>query len=239
MAAEIVINKVVVTDEAKFDYECLFGRQIPKADIKRETEEYIDGRQGRINGFYFRTKYLDETTDEMLMLFFYKGKRFDTMQMWELSGVCRADEWTRELEDDGQIRNWLNTSLDSKETTDWVWDLRIREAEQKRQLEEEYGKEGDDIMAVIKDLLKNYKLNKAKAAVGGTVESKRLKEDMDFLDVCIAALDDEAREIISGLYINGQSMSKLGNRLGYCKAAIYKKRNRAVEMLEILFAARV
>ena len=55
MAAEIVINKVVVTDEARFDYECLFGQPIPKADIKRETEEYIDGRQGRINGFYFRT----------------------------------------------------------------------------------------------------------------------------------------------------------------------------------------
>ena len=51
MAAEIIINKVVVTDEAKFDYECLFNRPIPKADIKRETEEYIDGRQGRINGF--------------------------------------------------------------------------------------------------------------------------------------------------------------------------------------------
>ena len=182
---------------------------------------------------------MDENADEMLMLFFYKGKRFGKMQLWELSGVCRADEWTREAEDDGQIRNWLNTSLDSKESTDWVWDLRIREAEQKRLLEEEYGKEGDDIMAAIKELLKNYKLNKAKAAVGGTVESKRLKEDMDFLDVCIAALDDEAREIISGLYINGQSMSKLGNRLGYCKAAIYKKRNRAVEMLEILFAARV
>lgn len=114
MAAEIIINKVVVTDEAKFDYECLFNRPIPKADIKRETEEYIDGRQGRINGFYFRTKYLDENADEMLMLFFYKGKRFGKMQLWELSGVCRADEWTREAEDDGQIRNWLNTSLDSK-----------------------------------------------------------------------------------------------------------------------------
>lgn len=239
MAAEIVINKVVVTDEAKFDYECLFNQPIPKTDIKREAEEYIDGQEGRINGLYFRIKYLDETTDEMLMLFFYKGKRFGKMQLWELSGVCRAEEWTQDAEDDGQIRNWLNASLAPKETTDWVWDLRIREAEQKRLLEEEYGKDGNDVMAAIKELLKNYKLNRAKAAVGGTVESKRLKEDMDFLDVCIAALDDEAREIISGLYINGQSMSKLGNRLGYCKAAIYKKRNRAVGMLEILFAARV
>lgn len=239
MAAEIVINKVVITDEARFDYECLFNQPIPKNDIKRETEEYIDGRADRINGFYFRIKYFDETTDEMLMLFFYKGKRFGKMQLWELSGVCRAEEWTRELEDDGQIRLWLKSSLDPQETTDWVWDLRIREAEQRRLIEEEYGKDGNDTMAAIKELLKNYKLNKAKAAVGGTVESKRLKEDMEFLDVCIAALDDEAKAIIRGLYIDGQSMSKLGNRFGYCKAAIYKKRNRAVQMLEILFAARV
>ena len=238
MAAEIVINKVVVTDEARFDYECLFGQPIPKADIKRETEEYIDGRVGRINGFYFRIKYLDEQTDEMLMLFFYKGKRFGKMQLWELAGVCRADEWTRELEDDGQIKLWLQSPLDPKETTDWVWDLRIREAEQKRLIEDEYGKDDKKTMAVIQDLLKNYKLNKAKAAVGGTVESKRLKEDMEFIDVCIAALDDEAQAIIRGLYIEGKSMSKLGNQFGYCKAAIYKKKNRALQMLEILFASR-
>ena len=57
MATEIVIDKVVVTDEARFDYDCLFGQPIPKADIKRETEEYIENRIGRINGFYFRVKY--------------------------------------------------------------------------------------------------------------------------------------------------------------------------------------
>lgn len=238
MATEVVINKVVITDEARFDYEDLFGQPIPKADIKRETEEYIDGRVGRINGFYFRIKYLDETTDEMLMLFFYKGNLFGKMQMWNLAGVCRADEWTRELEDDGQIKLWLQSSLDPKETTDWVWDLRIREAEQKRLIDDEYGKDGEETMAVIQDLLKNYKLNKAKAAVGGTVESKRLKEDMEFLDVCIAALDDEARAIIRGLYIDGLSMNKMANKFGYCKSSIFYKKSRALSMLEILFAAR-
>ncbi len=209
-----------------------------EADIKRETEEYIDGRQGSDKRFYFRTKYLDETPTKMLMLFFYKGKRFGKMQLWELSGVCRADEWTREAEDDGQIKLWLQSPLELKETTDWVWDLRIREAEQRRLIEDEYGKEGNDTMAAIQDILKNYKLNKAKATVGGTVESKRLKEDMEFLDVCVAALDDEAQAIVRGLYIEGKSMSKLGKQFGYCKAAIYKKKNRALQMLEILFASR-
>lgn len=238
MTTEIVINKTVVTDEARFDYDCLFGQPIPKADIKRETEEYMENRIGRINGFYFRAKYYDETTDEMLMLFFYKGKRFGKMQLWNLAGICRADDWTCELEDEGQIKAWLNSSLTPTETTDWVWDLRIREAEQRRLIEEEYGKDGNDTMAAIQDLLKNYKLNKAKATVGGTVESKRLKEDMAFLDVCIAALDDEAQAIIRGLYIEGQSMNKIAKRFGYCKSAIFYKKSRALSMLEILFAAR-
>lgn len=238
MATEIVIDKVVVTDEARFDYDCLFGQPIPKADIKRETEEYIENRIGRINGFYFRVKYYDETTDEMLMLFFYKSKRFGKMQLWDLAGICLADEWTRELEDEGQIKAWLNSSLTPTETTDWVWDLRIREAEQRRLIEEEYGKDGNDIMAAVKDLLKNYKLNKAKAAVGGTIESKRLKEDMEYLDNCVNALDDEAQAIIRGLYFEGKSMSKLAKCLGYCKTAIFNKKSRALSMLEILFAAR-
>lgn len=136
MAAEIVINKVVVTDEAKFDYECLFNRPIPKADIKRETEEYIDGRQGRINGFYFRTKYYDETADEMLMLFFYKGKDISKMQMWELAGICRADDWSEEMEEDGIIRHWLKSSFTPREETDWVWDLRVREEQRQKEVEE-------------------------------------------------------------------------------------------------------
>ena len=33
MAAEIIINKVVVTDEAKFDYECLFNRPIDRKSV--------------------------------------------------------------------------------------------------------------------------------------------------------------------------------------------------------------
>ena len=61
---------------------------------------------------------------------------------------------------------------------------------------------------------------------------------MEFLDVCVAALDDEAQAIIRGLYVEGKSMSKLGKQFGYCKAAIYKKKNRALQMLEILFASR-
>ena len=121
---ETVINKVLITAEARVDYESEFSRPLPTADIKRETEEYINNKTVRFYGYYFRVKYYDEATERMLMLFFYKGERFGCMQMWELSGVCPAEEWTEELEQDGQIRNWLKTKVNPDDKSDWVIELR-------------------------------------------------------------------------------------------------------------------
>ena len=39
MTADAVINKIVITDEARFDYEILFGLPIPRADMKCEWEK--------------------------------------------------------------------------------------------------------------------------------------------------------------------------------------------------------
>lgn len=136
MTADAVINKIVITDEARFDYESLFDQPMPKADMKGECEMYIDNISGQNFGCYIRAKYYDETTDEMLMLFFYKGKAIGIMQMWELQGVCRANEWSEELEEDGMIRHWLKTSLIPNEETDWVWDLRVREEQRQKEVEE-------------------------------------------------------------------------------------------------------
>ena len=219
MKTEAVINKVVITAEAEFDYESEFGRRLPKIDIKRETEEYISGSLSRFSGYYFRVKYLDEMTDRMLMLFVYKGDVFGSMQLWEIRGLCPAESWTPELEE-----------------IDWVWDLRLREARRKKELAEEFGEEVESEMPKIKELLKNYKLNRARVAVGETEEIRELKSDMDFLDKCIDQLDDEALAVVTLLYKQGLSMSAVGKRLGYSKGGIQKKNNRAIEMLEILFA---
>lgn len=136
MTADAVINKIVITDEARFDYESLFGLPIPRADMKGECEKYIDNISGQNIGYYIRAKYYDETTGEMLMLFFYKGKAISQMQMWELAGICRADDWSEEMEEDGIIRHWLKSSLTPKEETDWVWDLRVREEQHQKEVEE-------------------------------------------------------------------------------------------------------
>ena len=104
--------------------------------MKGECEKYIDNISGQNIGYYIRAKYYDETTDEMLMLFFYKGKTISRMQMWELAGICRADDWSEEMEEDGIIRHWLKSSLTPKEETDWVWDLRVREEQRQKEVEE-------------------------------------------------------------------------------------------------------
>lgn len=239
MGTESVINKVVITAEAEFDYVSETDSPMPKADIKRETEDYINGNLQRFGGYYFRAKYPDETTDRMLMLFFYKGKTFGKMQIWELRGICQADDWSEELEESGQVRLWLNTSLEPNDTTDWVWDLRIQQEKHRQELAEEFGEEEESIMPGIKELLDNYKINKARIAVGNSKEVAELKADMEYLDRCIDQLDDEAKAIIVHLYVQGESMSTIGRWLGYSKQAVHKKRNRAMSILEILFADRV
>ncbi len=124
---EMIINKVLITDEAKFDYESEFGYMLQVADIKRETEQYIDNKMVRFYGYYFRAKYYDENIDKMLLLFFYKGEKFGCMQMWELAGICLEEDYSEELEQDGNIRNWLNSKINSNEKRDWVIDLRETE----------------------------------------------------------------------------------------------------------------
>lgn len=128
MYREIAINKTVITEEAVFDYENIIGGRIPKADIKRETEEYMEHLQktARLTyGCYFRVKYYDEQSEELLMLFFYRGERIGLMQMWNLSGLCKAEDWTEDGEEIGRIRGWLKTKIsDIPKDADWVLDYR-------------------------------------------------------------------------------------------------------------------
>lgn len=149
MATEIA--KVVVTEEARFDYESLFAIRygkwertmewvkahfndpeiiapvMPIADIKMESEMYIELHPTIKYKHYFRAKYYDEKQDKMLMLFFYKGKKIGLMQMWDLKGICLADSWSEELEDSGVIRNWLKHGIDTEDKSDWVLELRENE----------------------------------------------------------------------------------------------------------------
>lgn len=132
------INKVVISDEAQFDYQTLFGKKMPKTDIKHETEEYLENIISA-RGFwqrYFRAKYYDDGVSRMLVLFFDRGMKFGKMQMWELKGICEENDWNELLEEFGVIRAWLNTPLEPIDERDWVWDMRVMAEARQKALED-------------------------------------------------------------------------------------------------------
>jgi len=106
MATEEVRQTIKITEEALYDYECLFAIPynnlksdlawveehfdepeylapiMPREDIKTECAKYITINKSLQNDYYFRAKYYDETKERMLMLFFYKGEK----------GIIKIDE---------------------------------------------------------------------------------------------------------------------------------------------------
>ena len=138
---KVFIHKLVVTAEAKFDYEEGMGfTRIPKRDIAKEVEGYLGLRQKDdklSNVKYFKLKYYDDTTGEMLWLFIRKDIVLVSIQAWLLVGLCKEEDWTEDLEHDGVVRGWLKTDIEELvEEDDWVEVLRDDQAEQKRIMEE-------------------------------------------------------------------------------------------------------
>lgn len=134
---ERMIHKVSVAEEAVFDYEGMVGSPPPIRDIKQEVETYLGITAARVRGYYFRVKYYDEAIDRMLMLFLYKGEKFGRMQIWKVSGICFAEDWTDELEENGQIRFWLKTKIgDFLPEVDWVVKYRVWQEEEAKARED-------------------------------------------------------------------------------------------------------
>ena len=125
-----VIHKLNITAEAAFDISDGLGlKRFDKRTLKSEAEEYIGNlyATGRIPWWgYFRADYIDEESGRRLKLFIYKRERFGLMQVWDLKGVCEAEEWTQDAEDDGLIRSWVETRIDDlPDEEDWVVRLRV------------------------------------------------------------------------------------------------------------------
>jgi len=206
---------------------------LPKADIRHQLELYINNMQssGRLlYDNYFRAKYYDEQIDEELMLFIYRGKRFKLIQTWEVRGICESKYWTDDLEYEGGVRDWLKCKLDTDDETDWVLDYRLQETNKKAS-----DSKSEDEYKMVKELLKNYKINKARIAVSNKNDVASLLEKMVFLDKCIDTLDKEAKYIITNIYIKGVSLKNTGDKYGYSKAGVQYKRDRAIKILEMLF----
>ena len=130
MAAEM-IHKLEITSKAVFDYrEVMSLGELNRVTFKVEIEKYITNMfaEGRLMiDYYFRCNYYDDNSGQMLMLFIYRAEKLGLMQLWRLEGICRADDWCEELEDDGTIKSWLKSAIDDfYENTDWAVKVRTK-----------------------------------------------------------------------------------------------------------------
>lgn len=120
-----VINKIIITAEAVFDYEETLGLgRLDRRSVKAEVEEYMNRMNGGgrlLYDHYFRCKFYDEDNDRMLMLFLYRAEKISVMQNWRLVGICLTEDWTEDAEYEGLIRAWVETKInDLPDEDDWV-----------------------------------------------------------------------------------------------------------------------
>lgn len=161
---KIVLHYVQITENAQFDYEnALFWKKypkfetlddndwrieskydqplviMPKVEFRKELSDYIQFNKKLWNKTYIRATYYDESIDRMLMCFIIRGEKVGYTQYWNLVGICRADRWDEDLEEDGVIRGWYTTDINpTGDCYDWVLAKRIQEEneEKERQREE-------------------------------------------------------------------------------------------------------
>lgn len=234
----VTINKVIITAEAVFDYEEVITLTMPKADIKNEVEEHLGYLHIGEHTRTLRIRYLDEVSATPLFLFVQRGQRFGIMQLWSIVGICAAADWDEDLEDDGCIRGWLNTTFDTREKTDWVLDYRLSQERHRRLMEQTDNENyGEDYMKMVKELLKEYHINKARVQLGKKDDPRiaELADKMDFIDKAIAILDEESNQVITMLYIEKTSIRRLAVALGYSKSGMQRCIERAIGILEMLF----
>ncbi|MFI3162918.1 MAG: hypothetical protein R3Y65_00590 [Bacillota bacterium] len=135
MERKYEIIKISITKEALFDFWCDTKQKgFNNKQVKRDLEEYMQymKESGKLeNASYFRLKYQSEEMETMYMFFLVKGKQFRLMQTWWIVGVCKESDYDNDLEDMGQIRNWLTTPIHGlKNEEDWVKLSREKEKEQ-------------------------------------------------------------------------------------------------------------
>ena len=133
---DLLLHKVNLTEEVKFDYETSISPNFDliSKEIKKELEFYIQNHTKIWNKRYMRLTYYDEQSDSMLMFFIREYKQFLSMKTWNVVGVCLVEDWNEELEECGQIKAWLDTTLTPKEDElDWVEVLRLRQEQEERE----------------------------------------------------------------------------------------------------------
>lgn len=130
---EHLIHKVNITEEAKFDIECLnASTHFNKNEVKEELEYFITKNKKYHNKWYY--KIFDFLDALEIIYFIKKGEKFSNMQIWNVVGICEVCDFNEEMEECGVIRGWYETKLEpNKNERDWVEELRERQIIEERE----------------------------------------------------------------------------------------------------------
>ncbi len=103
-----MINKLVITKSAIFDYEeIVCNIEMDRTAFRNDVEKIIKNKENPT-----RIKYVDKKTGKKLMLFIRKGYEFGLMKTWILDGICEERDYDKEMENNGVIAEWLSVIIE-------------------------------------------------------------------------------------------------------------------------------
>lgn len=109
----MLINKVVFAKGAVFDYEGIVCKiPMQTGAFKAMLEKLIDEEKCRVLDCGLRAVCYDEASGMDLMFFIKKGYCFGPMQVFMVQGVCSADDYCEEMEENGIIKEWLEVEIE-------------------------------------------------------------------------------------------------------------------------------
>lgn len=104
-----MINKLVMTKGAVFDYEeIVCDMPLDKVKFRQAVEKLLSNSAEERR----RVEYDDPSSGKRLLLFLRRGYDFGLMRLWILEGVCEKDDYDEEMEENGVIKEWLETVIE-------------------------------------------------------------------------------------------------------------------------------
>ena len=108
-----MINKIVLTKGAVFDYEeivCM--REMDRCKFRSAIERELSSDKSNEEKFSIRMRYFDVDSDKNLLLFIKRGYDFGIMRIWILQGICEESDYDEEMEHNGVIKEWLEAEIE-------------------------------------------------------------------------------------------------------------------------------
>ena len=107
-----MINKIVLTKGAIFDYEDIVCKTEMDRQKFRTAVEKALSKDRYADETDLRLPLTDKSTGKELLLFIKRGYDFGIMRTWILRGICEQSDYDEEMEHNGVIKEWLEVEIE-------------------------------------------------------------------------------------------------------------------------------